>query len=51
VLHVALLVAPADVERAEGLAQKAKKHCLVSAALKTPVDLELTVGAAEPATV
>jgi len=51
VLHAALLVAPADVARAEQLAEKAKKHCLISAALKAPVELELTVGAAEPATV
>ncbi|MDE2290645.1 MAG: OsmC family protein [Elusimicrobia bacterium] len=32
-----------DVERARGLMEKAKKHCLVSNALRTPPELELEV--------
>lgn len=42
-LHPVLKVAAADVERTQRLLDLAKKHCLVSASLKTPVIIEAAV--------
>lgn len=42
-LHVTLKVAPADVARAGKLLQTAKKYCIVSNALKVPVQLVASV--------
>jgi organic hydroperoxide reductase OsmC/OhrA len=51
VVSVELVVDAADVTRAEEILRSAKDHCIVSNALKTPVQLALTVKAAAPATV
>jgi organic hydroperoxide reductase OsmC/OhrA len=48
-VSVELVVAEADADRAEALLQKAKDHCIVSNALKTPVTLVASVKAAAPA--
>jgi organic hydroperoxide reductase OsmC/OhrA len=45
-LRVRLAVAAADVQRAGELVHKAKKHCIVSNALRPAVGLDLTVDAA-----
>ncbi len=44
--HVRVQVAPDEVERAQGLLQTAKKHCLVANALRVPVELDAEVTAA-----
>ena len=46
-----LLVDEAERARAEQLLQSAKRHCIVANALKTPVELEVLVGAAAPSLV
>lgn len=46
VIHVDLAVPAADVEKAEKLLYTAKQYCIVSAALKTPLDLRVYVSAA-----
>ncbi|MBI5594645.1 MAG: OsmC family protein [Elusimicrobia bacterium] len=43
VQRVRLALAPADAERGAELLKKAKKHCIVSNALKTPPELEVEV--------
>jgi len=43
VVHVDLRVAPADREKADQLLLAAKRHCIVSNALKTDVQIETAV--------
>jgi organic hydroperoxide reductase OsmC/OhrA len=50
-LAVDLQVDGADRARTEQLLQKAKRHCIVANALKTPVELEVLLDAAETAVV
>ena len=45
-IAVELEVAPADVERARSLLEKAKQHCIVANSLKVEVQLEATVNGA-----
>ena len=42
-LRIEVQVDPADTERAQTLMTKAKKHCLVAAALRPVVDIEVMV--------
>lgn len=49
VVSVELTVDAADVTRAEETLRSAKDHCIVSNALKTPVQLLVTVKSAAPA--
>src|SRR5688572_7931278 len=49
VVAVELVVDAADVTRAEEILRSAKDHCIVSNALKTPVQLLVTVKSAAPA--
>lgn len=46
VLHVDLRVAEADVDRTQQVLENAKRYCIVSNALKVPVDLRVSVTAA-----
>lgn len=49
VVTVELVVDAADVTRAEEILRSAEDHCLISNALKTPVQLVVTVKSAAPA--
>ena len=42
-IHVSLAVASGQSELAQGLLERAKKHCLVAKSLKVPVDLVTSV--------
>jgi len=43
VVHADVEVAEADIERARNLLQSAKRHCIVSGSLRTPVEVQSTV--------
>ena len=47
-IEVELVTAPEHADRARELLQSAKKHCIVSNALKTPVEVVPTVRTAAP---
>jgi organic hydroperoxide reductase OsmC/OhrA len=42
-LHVELVVAAPDLERARGLLDRAKRYCIIANSLKTPITLEASL--------